>query len=126
MSENGIFAEDYEFENDFEKEREKCTIMSIKSNTKEIAVDTALLAAEAFAIGVGTLGTYIYGTQFIDCIKNKESNIKVLLKGVPVVLSASSVFVGVKGIQDTKEKLQKHILDRKRHKNNLKSFNKWK
>jgi hypothetical protein len=27
---------------------------------------------------------------------------------------------------DTKEKLQKHILDRKRHKNNLKNFNKWK
>lgn len=124
MSENGIYAEDYEFENDFEKEREKCTIMSIKSNTKDIAIDTALLAAETFAIGVGSLGTYVFGKEFIDCLKDKDSKVTVILKGVPVLLSASSVFIGVKGIIDTKEKLQKHILDRKRHKNNLNNFNK--
>lgn len=124
MSENGVFADDYEFEHDFEKEREKCTVMSIKSSTKEIALDTALLAAEAFTIGVGTLGTYVFGKQFIDCLKNKESKITVMLKGVPVALSASSVFIGVKGVIDTKDKLHKHILDRKRHKNNLKNFNK--
>lgn len=51
MSENGVFAEDYDFVDDFEKEREKCTLMSIKSNTKEIALDSAILAAEAFSIG---------------------------------------------------------------------------
>ena len=124
MSENGIFAEDYEFENDFAKEREKCTIMSIKSNSKEIALDTALLAAEAFTIGVGTLGTYVFGKEFIECLKNKDSKITVILKGAPIILSASSVFIGIKGVIDTKEKLLKHILDRKRHKNNLKNFNK--
>ena len=122
MSENGIFAEDYEFEQDFEKEREKCTIMSIKSSTKEIAIDSAILAAEAFTVGVGTLGTYVFGKQFIDCLNDKESKITVVLKGVPVILSSASVFIGIKGIIDTKDKLHKHILDRKRHKNNLEKF----
>ena len=126
-NDNSVYANEEEFE-DYANEREKCVVMSIKSNNKDIAIDTLLLAAEAFSIGVGVLGTVLFGKDFIENIekmneKGYRTKFTAIIRGIPVVLSGTSVVLGVKAVKTRKEKLQKHLVYKKRLTKNLDSFN---
>lgn len=125
---NSVYANEEEFV-DYRDEREKCVVMSIKSNNKDLAIDYALMAADAFAVGVGVLGTIVFGKKFIENLETDKSNsfkskMVTVLSGAPVLLSGAGVVLGVKNIFDRKEKLQKHLVYKKRLVKNLESFNK--
>ncbi len=114
---NNVYANNEEFV-DFSNERKKCVVMSIKSNKKDIAIDTTMMAANAFTVGVGILGTYVYGKKFIEyCSVKEHSTVKrgiiTVLHGVPIILSGTQVVLGIKGFVNRKNELKKDIAYRK-------------
>ena len=125
---NNVYASKEEFV-DYTNEREKCTVMSIKSNSKDITKDTVILAANAFSVGVGVLGSIVFGKRFIEvCSGNDESSINkgttIILRGIPVVLTSTQIFLGVKGVVNKKKDLQKDLTYRRTLVKRLEKFNK--
>ena len=125
---NNVYANEEEFV-DFTNERKKCTVMSIKSNSKDITKDTVMLAVNAFSVGVGALGTIVFSKRLIEFCNEKSKfslnkGTSAIIRAVPVVLSGAQVLLGVKGIVNKKKDLQKDLTYRKTLVKKLEKYNK--
>ena len=125
---NNVYANEEEFV-DFTYERKKCTVMSIKSNSKDITKDTVMLAVNAFSVGVGALGTIVFSKRLIELCNEKSKfslnkGTSAIIRAVPVVLSGAQVLLGVKGIVNKKKDLQKDLTYRKTLVKKLEKYNK--
>ena len=125
---NNVYANEEEFV-DFTNERKKCTVMSIKSNSKDITKDTVMLAVNAFSVGVGALGTIVFSKRLIEFCNEKSKfslnkGTSAIIRAVPVVLSGTQVLLGVKGIVNKKKDLQKDLTYRKTLVKKLEKYNK--
>ena len=84
-------------------EGERFYIQHIKNDKKEMAKDTALLAASALAVGVASLGIVIFGKEILEAFKADnamtfKNYMTIRFQGAGVGISTTSVFAGILGL----------------------------
>lgn len=75
--------------------RRKHVVEQISRNKEQIGKSKFILAASALSVGIGTLGTYLFGPDFLNAISADKFQLSVLYFGEALSVSGGLIGGGI-------------------------------